>query len=80
MALRCDAGPILVLDVAHKRRIAFEKAGDAEVVDHVEQAELGGIGKARVIRKTLAELRVKESEMVQEERVDSGMRQSWRGG
>jgi len=79
MALRCRAGPILVLDVAHKRRIAFEKTGDAKVVDHIEQAELGGIGKGRIIRKTLAELRVKESEMVQKERVDCGMRQSWGG-
>ena len=80
MALGGGAGPILILNVVHKGREAPEETRDAEVVNHIEQAELCGVWKGEVTRKVLAELRVKVSEMVQEKRIDGRMRQSWRAG
>ena len=64
MALGGGTGPILILHTVHKGGEAPEETCDAEVVNHIEQAELCGIRKGEVILKALAELRIKVSEMV----------------
>ena len=50
MALGGSAGPILILNMVHKGREAPEQTCNAEVVNHIEQAELCGVRKGEVIR------------------------------
>lgn len=56
MALDRGACPILILNETHEGRETIEKTGNAEVVDHVEQAELRRVGEVGVVWKALAEL------------------------
>jgi len=77
-ALSGGPRPILILNIAHKGGKAIEEASHPKVVDHVEQAKLCRVWKQGIVGETLVKMGVKKGEMVCEERVYRGMRQSRR--